>query len=180
MIDVEQKKTFIKWVIDSLTLKKRESYWILSYLLNHDVLLTKLMFVNNALATPRGLKISDETVAEVDSGLLLSKDGLEFDDPEQIFHEMRLNWRQTLYLEIDFPNSFHYLPYQTVLETNPYIDETNEEVVEWEKELQGYLSSLEKEAQLTSLLVAINQSIDEEDEVAFRNYTKKYKKIKEL
>lgn len=180
MTGIEEKKTFIKWVLETFTLQKRESYWVLNYLLNHEVLLTKIIFVRDALATPRGLRISESSISDDDSGMVLVKDGLLFDDPEQIFHDIRLNWRQVLYVEIEFPNASRYLPYQAVLEINPYVPETNEIDSEWDYSLDAFLNNYDQTVQLANLLTAINQAIDEEDETSFKQLTKKYNHLKKL
>lgn len=115
---LEHKKAFIKWFSQSHKLRRRESLWILDYLVNHDIVLNRTHFVEHVEATPRGIKLG----AAHTQGLsfIFYKNGVKFEDPEKAFHEIRMNWHEPLYLEIDFPNAYLAPLYIKVLEDNPY------------------------------------------------------------
>lgn len=42
---LEEKKNFISWFIQNYQLKRRESLWILNYLLNHEILLKNIHLI---------------------------------------------------------------------------------------------------------------------------------------
>lgn len=39
------------------------------------------------------------------------KDGKTFEDPEQAFHDLRLNWKEDFYLELFFDQSYQVLSF---------------------------------------------------------------------
>ena len=48
-----------KWLCEVVTqhsLQNRESYWLLTYLLEHETILKNVHFVERCAATPRGLE----------------------------------------------------------------------------------------------------------------------------
>ena len=53
-VQLKDKKKFLKWFLQRYQMKRRESMWILNYLLNHDIVLNKTKFVEEANKTPRG------------------------------------------------------------------------------------------------------------------------------
>ena len=100
MINLEDKRAFITWLVETITLKEKEAYWILNYLLNHDAILNRVVFVEQADKTPRGLVIA--ATRENQDGLVLFKETQPFTDAQQIFHEIRMNYKDTLYIEVYF------------------------------------------------------------------------------
>lgn len=40
-VQLKDKKKFLKWFLQSYQMKRRESMWILNYLLNHDIYSTR-------------------------------------------------------------------------------------------------------------------------------------------
>ena len=64
-VSVEDKKNFIQWFLNNYQLKKRESVWILNYLMNHDELLGQLHFVQEAKFCPRGIIMTSQCSEEV-------------------------------------------------------------------------------------------------------------------
>ena len=117
-VSLEEKKSFIGWFLDRHQLKRRESMWILNYLLNHDIVLNKVHFVEDVETTPRGIMMS--TVGMDNEPFLFYKDGQVFSDPEQAFHEVRLNWQEDMYLEMVFREPWKTEQYLAILEDNPY------------------------------------------------------------
>jgi len=117
-ISLEAKKIFLGWFLDRHQLKRRESMWILNYLLNHDIVLNKVHFIEAAEKTPRGMMMS--TMGTNTEPFLFYKNGTLFSDPEQAFHEVRLNWQEDMYIELVFSEPWKSAEYLTVLEDNPY------------------------------------------------------------
>lgn len=74
---------------------RREVLWILNYLLTHDAILNNVHFVENVEKTDRGIRVVADGLGK--EPLLLFIQAQEFTDPEQIFHEIRMNWRKALY-----------------------------------------------------------------------------------
>lgn len=117
-VKLEHKKAFIKWFTETQQMRRRESLWILNYLMNHDIVLNKTHFVEYAHTTPRAIKIA--AAHTQGRSFLFYKDGIEFEDPEKAFHEIRMNWHEPLYLEVDFKDKHLSPSFVKVLEDNPY------------------------------------------------------------
>lgn len=178
-ITVEAKKAFISWFLDRYQLKRRESMWILNYLLNHDIVLNKVHFVEHVSKTPRGIKMS--TVGVESEPFLFYKDGKVFTDPEQAFHEVRLNWRDDMYLELSFRDPWKTEQYLAVLEDNPYHkwnDQISSEVI---YEVDDAMRKLDLINQKNQLLTDIDQALELGDKLQFINLSSKLNYIeKEL
>lgn len=117
-IHKDDKKRYLKWLSENFRFKKRESLWILNFLYNHDVMLNRTHFVEYAHKTPRGLYL---TTTEVNlPAFRFYKNGKEFNDAMQAFHEVRLNWSSPLFIEVNLPHAWQHPLYLSVLEDNPY------------------------------------------------------------
>lgn len=176
MIELAEKKRFINWLIQSVSLKSREAYWILNYLLNHEFLLNKVRFVEDALFTPRGLVITDQTVSG--NGIEMVKQGVKLADPTQIFHEIRMNRKETIFLEVKFEGMYQSTFFLSVLEENEYqpMDETLKEEID--SELDAYFKNQDKKYQLSFLLKEINEALEANDKDLFLSLAKKYELLK--
>ncbi|GAA0423007.1 MAG: ReoY family proteolytic degradation factor [Bacillota bacterium] len=118
-VSVEDKKSFIQWFLNHYQLKKRESVWILNYLVNHDELLTNVHFVREAKFCPRGIIITSHCSEE--TAFRFYKNQLVTSDAEKSFHDIRLNKHEPLYLQLNFKKSYQNALYIAVLEENPFI-----------------------------------------------------------
>lgn len=176
MIELASKKKFVNWLIQSVSLKKRESYWILNYLLNHEFLLDRVIFVEDVLSTPRGLLITDQTIEG--TGLEMVNQSVLFSDPNQIFHDIRMNRKLPLFVGISFEGMYSSNYYLSIIEENPYqsLDPALEKEIS--KEIELFLKEEEANFQLQELLKKINKALEENDEQAFLNYSKKYSELK--
>lgn len=176
-ISLDDKKIFLGWFLDRYQLKRRESMWILNYLLNHDIVLNKVHFIEAVEKTPRGMVMS---TTEMDSEpFLFYKKGTVFSDPEQAFHEVRLNWQEEMYIELNFSNPWKSAEYLTVLEDNPYYkwNETISPKLIEEVELALETLSLTERKQNT--LHQIDLSLEEDDRERFIQLSNQLKEIEE-
>lgn len=170
---LETKKKFISWFISNHSLKRRESLWILNYLLNHEILLKQIHFVEHVEATPKGMLFS--TIKPAQESFLFFKEGTKFDNPEVAFHDMRLHWKEDCYVELDFPNAYKSMVSFAVLEKNPYyIQEVEEmEVVEDELDL------IQKEVLISQLKSEINEALESMDSERFMELTNRLKELED-
>ena len=147
--------------------------WILNYLLNHELLLKQIHFVEHVEATPKGMLFS--TIKPAQESFLFYKEGTNFDNPEVAFHDMRLHWKEDCYVELDFPNAYKSMVSFAVLEKNPYyISEVEEmEVVEDE------LDSIQKEVLISQLKSEINDALESMDSQRFMELTNRLKELED-
>lgn len=174
---LEEKKKFITWFIQHHQLKRRESLWILNYLLNHELLLKNVHFVENISATNRGMGLA--AVESPNDPFIYYKDGQVFDDPEQAFHDLRLNWREEFYLELFFQDSYLTLSKFGVLEDNPFESEETRFDASVERELAIALEQLGWQERKRYLMKLIDSALLDKDEDLFKKYTEELKSIEE-
>ena len=91
-VSLSEKKKFLTWLVNTVPFGRREVLWILNYLLTHDAILNNVHFVENVEKTDRGIRVVADGLGK--EPLLLFIQAQEFTDPEQIFHEIRMNWRR--------------------------------------------------------------------------------------
>ena len=165
LIDVREKKNFLTWIVNHVSFSRREVFWILNYLANHEAILSNVHFVEGANQANRGLQISDLSFDGEPMKLFL--EGKEFTDTDQIFHEIRLNWKSPLYVECLFENAWQTREYLMILEDNPFaswddsISEEDAELIEY------YFKEKEQEARLKMLYAQIDQALEKKDKDAF-------------
>lgn len=164
-IDVQQKKKFLNWFVNHGTFSRREVLWILNYLANHEAILNNVHFVEAADQTNRGLQIRD-TNQEGEAIQLYIK-GKVFTDSDQAFHEIRLNWKEPLYLECLFDGAWQTSEFLSIIEDNPFAkwnERISPEIIE---ELEGYFKEEERQAKLTLLYSQIDLALENGDKEAF-------------
>lgn len=165
LIDVREKKNFLTWMVNHVSFSRREVFWILNYLANHEAILSNVHFVEGANQANRGLQISDLSFDGEPMKLFL--EGKEFTDTDQIFHEIRLNWKRPLYVECLFENAWQTREYLMILEDNPFAswdDSISEEDAEL---IEQYFKEKEQEARLKMLYAQIDQALEKKDKDAF-------------
>lgn len=165
LIDVREKKNFLTWIVNHVSFSRREVFWILNYLANHEAILSNVHFVEGANQANRGLQISDLSFDGEPMKLFL--EGKEFTDTDQIFHEIRLNWKRPLYVECLFENAWQTREYLMILEDNPFAswdDSISEEDAEL---IEHYFKEKEQEARLKMLYAQIDQALEKKDKDAF-------------
>ena len=174
-ISVQDKKTFIEWFLNHYQLKKRESVWILNYLVNHDNLLSNVHFIREAKFCPRGIIIS--TQCSDDAPFRFYKNHLVTTDAEKSFHDIRMNREEALYVQLNFHHSNQNASYVAVLEDNPFIPEdyyiTKSDGVIAKQLLEKVLYDQEKK----EIQIAIDHSLDTNNQHMFMKLTSKLHKL---
>lgn len=168
-VSLEEKKDFIKWFLDQEQVRHRGAGWILNYLLNHEIVLNKVHFVEHAGYSPRGIVITAKSADAPD--FTFYKDGKTFHNPERAFHDIRLNWHNNIYLELLFDGAWFTPEYLTVIEDNPFYtwnDNVPEETIELAHE---GLDNLVYGATRDKILEGIDRALDQKDEKSFMQYS---------
>ncbi len=118
-ISIDEKKDFVRWFLNHYQLKKRESVWILNYLMNHETLLSCVHFVQEVKFCPRGMEISAQGVS--DPPFRFYKGQVMTNDAEKSFHDLRMNQKEAVYIQMNFEKSQLCSKYALVLEENPFL-----------------------------------------------------------
>ena len=172
---VKDKKSFIKWFLNHYQLKKRESVWILNYLVNHQEILANVHFVREAKFCPRGIIMTSHCSTE--TPFRFYKNQLVTTDAEKSFHDIRLNQHEPLYLQLNFNKSYQSPFYVAVLEENPFLPD---EYFITEKDKKQAKQLLEKtlfENKRKALLKGIDAALDKRDYDTFLCLTSDLKKL---
>ena len=171
MATLDDKIAFLHEVANEYLFGRREVYWVLNYLETHPAILENVVFVEHADKTTRGLKIISD-INEKDPMTLYLFD-MTFIDPEQIFHEMRKNWKKELYIEIILPNSNELSSYLAVLEDNPFNSWndaiSSEDEASVDKAIESVLSDFSKE----NLLKQIDEALEMNDSALFKELSER-------
>ena len=165
MIDLSAKKKFLSWLIQCVTLKRRESYWILNYLLNHEAVLNRVVFVQGAIYTPRGLMITDQEQDGIGLEMMVNKHLIT--EPEDIFLNIRKERKSILYLEIMFEEMLSTNYYLSVIEENPYQPLDEEFTQTFELSFADFFEEDAKAFKINQLVEAINQALEAGDKESF-------------
>ncbi|GGI66800.1 UPF0302 protein [Enterococcus alcedinis] len=164
-IDIADKKRFLTWLITHEFFVRREVSWILNYLLTHDAILNKVHFVEQAQHTPRGICVRSSSVS--DQSITLYLDDRTYQDSDQIFHEIRFNWKNPLYLECIFPESWDNPLYVAVLEDNRFHkwnDHLDEVMVD---RVDAYFKQNALENKIQQLYQEIDQALEQGNQEQF-------------
>ncbi|GAE91376.1 hypothetical protein JCM21714_324 [Gracilibacillus boraciitolerans JCM 21714] len=174
-IRVEDKKIFIQWFLSHYQLKKRESVWILNYLLNHELLLEQVHFVLEARFCPRAMIISTHCSKEI--AFRFYKKHIVTTDADKSFHDIRLHAKEPIYVQLNFKNSNQSIPYIKVLEDNPFIPDDYFLTKSDKKMADEWLEYSLYEYQKEVLISKINEALDQKDHQLFNYYSDQLKEL---
>lgn len=168
-VNVADKKEFLVWLVNNISFSQREVLWILNYLINHEAILNNVHFIEKADKAVRGIKVTAREMEDEPIRLFLS--GKEFTDTDQIFHEIRMNWKEALYIECVFEGSWQNSQYLSILEDNPYArwnEQVSEDVIE---SINDFFAQEEKQAKLNLLYSQIDLALEDNNYEAFLELT---------
>lgn len=175
-VSLADKKKFLIWLVNNVAFSKREILWILNYLIDHEAILSNVHFVEQVDKTKRGIRIAANETDEVPIALFLSEK--VFTDTDQIFHEIRMNWKEILYLECVFPESWENSQYLSILEDNPFArwnDQIDPEITE---AIDTYFEAEARKNRLTLLHQQIDQALEASNYEAFLELTDELNRLK--
>lgn len=175
-IDINEKKNFLNWLVNNVSFKQRETIWILNYLINHEAILANVHFVEQAEKTQRGLQIRDDSF--VGAAMTLFIGDKAFFDSDQIFHEMRLNWRNPLYLECFFRDAWKNSLYLSILEDNPAAPWNEQISSEITDEIERFFKEEETRQKIAILYRQIDCAIENGDQNAFFELSTQVNRLK--
>lgn len=164
-INVADKKRFLNWLVSHESFSRREVSWILNYLTNHETILKNVHFVEITDKTPRGICVQTTTIEGEAMSLFL--EGKVFTDSDQIFHEIRLNWKNPLYLECRFNRSWENEFFLAVLEDNPYHRWNETLDADVVSKVEEYFFKEDVEMKIADLYRQIDQALENDNHELF-------------
>ncbi|SDL66737.1 ReoY family proteolytic degradation factor [Sediminibacillus halophilus] len=176
-ISIKDKKEFIRWFLRNYQLKRRESVWILNYLINHENLLERVHFIREARYCPRGIVIS--TFCSEEAPFRFYKNHIVTTDAEKSFHDIRLNRKDPVYIQLNFKNANQSASYVAVLEDNPYLPD---DYFITKKDRLAAKDMLEKSiyhTQKQRLQEGIDLALDNRDQSSFDRLIKELRELED-
>lgn len=169
-VSLQDKKSFIQWFLNHYQLKKRESVWILNYLVNHNEVLSNVHFVREAKFCPRGIIMTSHCSDEVP--FRFYKNQLVTTDAEKSFHDIRLNQNDPLYIQLNFDKAHQNIFYAAVLVENPFIPDEYFITQQDKKLAANLLDTLLFDSAKSKLLHKIDKALDQNDRESFEQLVK--------
>jgi uncharacterized protein YpiB (UPF0302 family) len=170
-----EKRNFLEWFLQSYELQKRESAWLLTYLMSDEKLLERVRFVDDIVSTNRSIFMSTKCVQEI--SFRFSKGALVTTDVERAFHDIRLNPEEDIYLHLSFQRSESCPEYAAVREVDP-MEKYNITSNSWYSLLaEMVLDEAIEKFQKEKLYQQINQSLEEQNKEAFLLLSRRWAKL---
>ena len=104
-VPVMEKRDFLKWFLEQHQLKRRECAWLLNFLMSDDYLMERVHFVEQAEYCPKALMISSVDVDSIPFAFHKNKHVTM--DAEKSFHDIRLNRKEDIYIQLNFKICFY-------------------------------------------------------------------------
>jgi uncharacterized protein YpiB (UPF0302 family) len=165
IITNSEKRSFLEWFLQAYELQKRESAWLLTYLMSDEKLLGKVRFVDDIVSSDRSLFMSTKCGKEI--SFRFTKGTLVTSDVERAFHDIRLNPEEEIYLKLSFQRSESCPEYAAVREVDP-MEKYNITSNSWYSLLaEMVLDEAIEKFQKEKLYQQINQSLEEQDKEKF-------------
>lgn len=175
IVSVHEKKTFIKWFLKTYELRKRECTWILKYLVQHEKHLEQVHFVRDTDVCPRAMIMS--THCSNSLPFRFSKHSISTEDVEKSFHDLRLDYREPLYIQLNFHNAHQCPFYARVLEENPFTQQ-HLYVTDVERHYgERILNDAIYDSQVKILKKDIDHALEQRDKQTFIRLSEQLKKI---
>lgn len=164
-VSVNEKRTFLKWILNNYAMKQREAVWILNYFASHDHNMERLHFVEKSLAIGHNaFSISTTCVKEAPFAMLIKEELTT--DAERCFHHIRRSLAndEHFYIEVNFKNSLYSPQYAGVLEDNPKLKD-----VKIHNNITDNAKKFINEMERRNVLHLIDLALDAKDQERF-NY----------
>jgi uncharacterized protein YpiB (UPF0302 family) len=173
-----KKREFIKWFLNHYQLKKRESVWILNYLLSDDKFIDRVHFVDSIEDKEKGIIMSTHC-----SGMDVVPFRFKLNDnitiePEKAFHNIRANQDEDIYINVIFNDQMRSVNYLEVLEDE--LKYQLAEVTQFEKQSNDVAEYIEYKFKATRLKQQIDQSLADNDKELFMQLTSKLNSLQKV
>lgn len=177
VINVSEKKYFIKWFLEKYELQNREAEWLLQYLASNDHILEKVHFVDNFKNLPKTILMSTKCVQM--TPFKFYKNRRVTSDVEKAFLDIHNHPSEDMYIGLFFKDRTMSPEYAAVLENNPVdLSRETDALVSLQAEL--ILDFAIKEFRLSKLYEQIDQALDVGDKESFSRLTIELKQLIEL
>lgn len=177
VINIAEKKHFIKWFLEKYELQNREAEWLLQYLASNDHLLERVHFIDNFKNLPKTILMSTKCVQM--TPFKFYKNRRVTSDVEKAFLDIHNNPHEDIYIGLFFKDRSVSPEYAAVLETNPQEDAKEADaLVSLQAEL--ILDWSIKNYRLSKIYEQIDHALDTGDRQQFEKLTSQLKELIEL
>lgn len=170
-----EKRDFLKWFLEQHQLKRRECAWLLNFLMSDDYLMERVHFVEQAEFCPKALMIS---AVDVDSiPFAFHKNKHVTMDAEKSFHDIRLNRKEDIYIQLNFKDKHLSPQYIAVLEENPFAPTSKNESKVNSLLAEMLLDESIRLFRKEELRKKIDQALEKRDKEAFHELSIQYNEL---
>ncbi len=174
-ISTRDKQEFIKWFLKKYEFSIRENKWILEMLLKQPDVLEQVNFVKSVENCPRSIKMS--TTCSNQTEFVFTKNQMVTIDQHKAYHDLRLNTKTPIYLELNYYNQEKCPNYGFIAIDNPFEDRSF--LIGKDKYIVNQnLDEIALKKTIELLNDKINLAIDQNKDEDFYYYSEKLKAIK--
>lgn len=160
---LEDKKEFIKWLLNNKQMKTEESVWILNYLLYDEEALDIVEFVDSAHPDARWITMS--TTDSNKEAFTFQRDGICDSDAEHALHSFDSICDEKIYITIEFPRKYDCPEYIFAVEVCDFKNRMEDDEIS--EEVNGMIDKVIALANKEYLMEQIDKALDEGDEELF-------------
>jgi uncharacterized protein YpiB (UPF0302 family) len=165
-VSPQDKKAFIEWVLQNLQFNRKEIQWIFKHLLSNQLDLNKVHFVENKnnYKNKKVVEINQSSV--VGKPFEFTKTGITRYDPDQAYHDLRVNSYEDVYFVLHFRNKNQNAKYLNVLEDHKIIN--RDRIEDDKKNAKFFLEYCMKQFKIKQLELELDKALIERDEEKFK------------
>ncbi|BCJ85409.1 YpiB family protein [Effusibacillus dendaii] len=177
VINIAEKKGFIKWFLEKYELQNKEAEWLLQYLASNDHILEMVHFIDNFKNLPKTILMSTKCVQM--TPFKFYKNRRVTSDVEKAFLDIHNNPKEDIYIGLFFKDKSTCPEYAAVLETNVQVD-TKETDALIGLQAEMILDHVLRKCRIEKLYEQIDRSLAENNRQLFFELTDELKKLQKL
>lgn len=165
---LKYKKRFLRWFMNNQLAEDSDVNWFIEDLLVDEHALSRIRFVDQIEASPKGIVIS--TIPE-DDPFIFFKGVVQSDNVYTAYHELQLYDDEPFYVQVKFPQIEKNRLYQMLLREERTAVRKNRAIA---THLLEHLLQTEKKELLSQ---KIDWALDTKNEAMFRHYSEELSKV---
>jgi uncharacterized protein YpiB (UPF0302 family) len=173
-VSTNEKRSFLKWLLQNHRLKTIEAKYVLDYLINHTHILENVHFTDKSRKSERMIIVSSTTSDQ--PGFVFYKDNNRTEQISKAVEDITLNPTEKIYITIHFQGKMMNYQYLNLIE-NPAVENIrrNEQSNKDLNEAKKVLDASFKEQRKHLLKKQIDEALDKGDKELFQKLVEELK-----
>jgi uncharacterized protein YpiB (UPF0302 family) len=176
-LSVQDKRSFIQWILNNYQLRRRECHWIMNYLIGSDRHLDNVVFIDTGTSfAPIGLHITDHNTHK---RCKFYFHGVTTDDMEKAFHAIRnygIDDKVYIRFDLDFKDEDR-IKFLNAVEDNPHIPKRTGALAEMSRKAEIFMHSAMHSFERERLHEQIDEALVSGNKELFIELTAKLKTV---